>query len=391
VSLAALLAASTVILLAALALEPTARRIDVAVPLVFLGVGLALGALSGTARHEVNAGHLETVGTIALILILVDGGLRTGIATLRRELAPVLTLGIGGTFATFLLVAAATHWVAGLGWTLALIVGAALSPTDPAAVFSVLHERGGDGSSRMATVLEGEAGFNDPVAIALVIALVAAARQGHDAGVLEIAWTMLREGVVAAVVGVGLALILDRLLSPRAPNIGVPAALVVSLGAFLAFGAAGVAHGSGFLAAYLFGLVLGDRLGDARKAVALLHDQLSSLAEVGMFVLLGVALTTIPLRGSLADAALIAALLVLVIRPLIAGPVLRAFGASRNEAIFGVWGGLKGAVPILLGSLPLARGLAEGSRLFALVGLVVLFSLLVQGLTLGRLARRLGV
>ena len=95
-SLAALLAASSAILLAALALEPTARRLDVAVPLVFLGVGLALGALSGTARHEVNAGHLETAGTIALVLILVDGGLRTGIVALRRELAPVLTLGIVG-------------------------------------------------------------------------------------------------------------------------------------------------------------------------------------------------------------------------------------------------------------------------------------------------------
>jgi potassium/hydrogen antiporter len=390
VSLAALLAASALILLAALALEPTARTLEVAVPLVFLGAGLALGALSGTARHEVDAGELETAGTIALILILVDGGLRTGIVALRRELAPVLALGIGGTLVTFALVAATTHWLVGLGWTLSLIVGAALSPTDPAAVFSVLHDRSG-GSLQVATVLEGEAGFNDPVAIALVIALVDAARKGHDPGVGAIAWTMLREGVVGAIVGVVLALVLDRLLSPRAPSIGVPPALVVSLGAFLAFGVAGIAHGSGFLAAYLFGLVLGDRLQEARAAVARLHDQLSSLAEVGMFVLLGVALMTIPLRGSILDAAVIGALLVLVIRPVVAGPVMGAFGLGRAGSIFGVWGGLKGAVPILLGSLPIARGLAHGSKLFALVGLVVVFSLLVQGLTLGRLARRLGI
>ena len=390
-SLAALLAASSLILLAALALEPMARRLDIAVPLVFLGVGLALGALSATARGEVNAGDLGTVGTIALVLILVDGGLRSGMAALRRELGLVLTLGIASTFATFLLVAAATHWITGLEWPLALIVGAALCPTDPAAVFSVLHDRSGEGRSRIATVLEGEAGFNDPVAIALVIALVDAARHGHDAGVLDVAWTMLREGVVAAVVGVGLALILDRLLSPRGPSIGVPPALVVSLGAFLAFGAAAVAHGSGYLAAYMFGLVLGDRLHEARREVAALHGQLSSLAEVGMFVLLGVALTTIPLRGSLLDALAIAALLVLLIRPLVAGPVLHAFGASRDETIFGVWGGLKGAVPILLGSLPVASGLAQGDRMFALVGLVVLFSLIAQGLTLGRLARRLDI
>src|SRR6195952_3850588 len=322
-SLAALLAASALILLAALALEPTARRLDVAVPLVFLGAGLALGALSGTARHEIDAGGLETAGTIALVLILVDGGLRTGIVALRRELAPILTLGIGGTLVTVGAVAVTTHLVTGLGWTLSLIVGAALSPTDPAAVFSVLHGRSG-GTLRVATVLEGEAGFNDPVAIALVIALIDAARKGHDPGVGEIAWTMLREGGVGAIVGVGLALLLDRLISPRGLTIGVAPALVVSLGAFLAFGVAGVAHGSGFLAAYLFGLVLGDRLHDARAAVGRLHDQLSSLAEVGMFVLLGVALMTIPLRGSIADAAVIAALLVFVIRPIVAGPVLAA-------------------------------------------------------------------
>ena len=217
-SLAALLAASAVILLAALALEPAARRIDVAVPLVFLGVGLALGLLSGTARHEVDAGQLETPGTIALVLILVDGGLRTGIRALRRELVPVLVLGTGGTLVTFALVTFATHWVTGLGWTLSLIVGAALSPTDPAAVFSVLHGRSG-GSLRVATVLEGEAGFNDPVSIALVIALIDAAHGGHDPAVGEIAWTMLREGVVGVVVGVGLALLLERLLSSRRPNI----------------------------------------------------------------------------------------------------------------------------------------------------------------------------
>jgi potassium/hydrogen antiporter len=390
VSLAALLAASAVILLAALALEPTARRLDVAVPLVFLGVGLALGALSGTARAEVDASQLETPGTIALVLILVDGGLRTGIVALRRELAPILALGIGGTLVTFALVTVSTHWVTGLGWTLSLIVGAALSPTDPAAVFSVLHGRSG-GSLRVATVLEGEAGFNDPVAIALVIALIDAAHHGHDPAVGEIAWTMLREGVVGAIVGIGLALLLDRLLSSRGPSIGVAPALVVSLGAFLAFGVAGVAHGSGFLAAYLFGLVLGDRLQAARETVGRLQEQLSSLAEVGMFVLLGVALMTIPLRGSLADALAIAALLVLVIRPLVAGPVLAVSGLGRAGSIFGVWGGLKGAVPILLGSLPIASGLAGGNRLFALVGLVVVFSLIAQGMTLGRLARRLGI
>jgi cell volume regulation protein A len=224
-----------------------------------------------------------------------------------------------------------------------------------------------------------------------VIALIDAARKGHDPSVLDVAWAMLREGVVGAAVGIALALAIHLLLSSRGPSLGVAPTLVVGLGAFLAFGGAQVAHGSGFLAAYLFGLVLSDRLGEARRSIIALNDQLSSLAEVGLFVLLGVALLTIPLRGAFWDALAIAAVLVLVIRPLVAGPVLGAFRFGGRSSAFGVWGGLKGAVPILLGSLPLARGVAGGSHLFALVGLVVMLSLLVQGVTLSRLARRLGV
>jgi cell volume regulation protein A len=388
-SLAALLAAASLILLAALALGPLARRLEVAVALVFLGVGVLLGALSGTARAEVDPAHLETAGTIALILILVDGGLRTGIGALRRELTPVLVLGGPGTLATFGLAAVAIHAVTGLDWRLALIAGAALSPTDPAAVFSALAAR--KDRARIATVLEGEAGFNDPVAIALVLTLVDAARHGHDAHVGEVAWTMAREGVVGAVAGIALALAIDLLVSPRGPSVQVPPSLVVGLGAFLAFGAAGIAEGSGFLAVYLYGLVLSDRLETGREPVVALFDRLSSLAEVGLFVLLGVALLSVPLAGVWWDALAVAALVALVIRPLVAAPVLRACGFSARESGFGVWGGLKGAVPILLGSLPIAHGVAGGTHLFALVGVAVVLSLLLQGLTLGRLARVLHV
>ena len=326
------------------------------------------------------------------MLILVDGGLRTGIVALRRELAPVLTLGIVGTFATFALVAVATHWVAGLDWSLALIVGAALSPTDPAAVFSVLHDRGGDGSSRIATVLEGEAGFNDPVAIALVIALLDATQHGHDAHVLDVAWTMLRDGVVAAVVGVGLALILDRLRVAASHRASGSLPRSWSRWEHFSRSASPQSHtvpassrptSSGSCSA--IACTRGGRRWPRSTT------SLSSLAEVGMFVLLGVALTTVPLRGSLADAVLIATLLVPVIPAAHRGSGAACVRRHPQRGDLRRMGGLKGAVPILLGSLPLARGLAEGNHLFALVGLLRCPRSSCKDSPLGWLARRLGI
>jgi cell volume regulation protein A len=202
-----------------------------------------------------------------------------------------------------------------------------------------------------------------------------------------VAWTTLRELVVGVVVGVLAGSIAARVLGPRWPTVAVTTPLAVLAGAFATFGLGSLAHGSGFVAVYLYGLVLGDDtdLPDAR-AVHAFGEQVASLAEIAMFVLLGVALTQVPLQGRIVEALVLTAAIVLVIRPALVYPALRAFGSTKPEAIFATAGGLKGAVPILLAALPLQARLEGSERIFALAGLVVLVSLAVQGPLVSRLA-----
>jgi cell volume regulation protein A len=320
--------------------------------------------------------------------VLLQGGYVCGLAAVREQLAAVLGLGIAGTAATFGLVALAAHSLAGLSWTQALLLGAVLSPTDPAAVFAAVS-RAGAGGARVVRLLEAEAGFNDPVAIALTVALVAAAGSGHIEA-SSIIWTTAREALLGAVVGLVAGLLAARVLGPRWPTLAMAPPLAVLAGAFATFGLGALAHGSGFVAVYLYGLVLGD---DAdlpqADAVRAFGEQLSSLAEIAMFVLLGVALAQVPLRHALFDAALLTVALVVVVRPLLVYPALRALRRTHGEAAFATVGGLKGAVPILLAALPLQAHLAGSDRLFALAGLVVLASLAFQGPAVAWMAPRL--
>jgi cell volume regulation protein A len=373
---------------AALALEPVARRLGVPTPLAFLLGGLLLGELWDGSHSAARPSTIAIVGTVALVIVLLQGGYVCGLAAVREQLAAVLGLGIAGTAATFGLVALAAHSLAGLSWTQALLLGAVLSPTDPAAVFAAVS-RAGAGGARVVRLLEAEAGFNDPVAIALTVALVAAAGSGHIEA-SSIIWTTAREALLGAVVGLVAGLLAARVLGPRWPTLAMAPPLAVLAGAFATFGLGALAHGSGFVAVYLYGLVLGD---DAdlpqADAVRAFGEQLSSLAEIAMFVLLGVALAQVPLRHALFDAALLTVALVVVVRPLLVYPALRALRRTHGEAAFATVGGLKGAVPILLAALPLQAHLAGSDRLFALAGLVVLASLAFQGPAVAWMAPRL--
>jgi cell volume regulation protein A len=386
--LALLLAVAGGAAAAALALEPLARALGVPTPLAFLLGGLLLGELWDGSHSAARPSTIAIVGTVALVIVLLQGGYVCGLAAVREQLAAVLGLGIAGTAATFGLVALAAHSLAGLSWTQALLLGAVLSPTDPAAVFAAVS-RAGAGGARVVRLLEAEAGFNDPVAIALTVALVAAAGSGHIEA-SSIIWTTAREALLGAVVGLVAGLLAARVLGPRWPTLAMAPPLAVLAGAFATFGLGALAHGSGFVAVYLYGLVLGD---DAdlpqADAVRAFGEQLSSLAEIAMFVLLGVALAQVPLRHALFDAALLTVALVVVVRPLLVYPALRALRRTHGEAAFATVGGLKGAVPILLAALPLQAHLAGSDRLFALAGLVVLASLAFQGPAVAWMAPRL--
>ena len=299
---------------------------------------------------------------------------------------PVLTLGIGGTLVSFVAIAAIAHEVSDLDWPAALILGAVLAPTDPAAVFSALA---GETArvGRIGRVLEGEAGLNDPIAIALAVEFIDA--EGKSASLSGIASTMVLESAVGVATGVVVALVLTRVLGPLRPTIHAAPALAIFAGASIAFGGAVLLHGSGFIAAYLFGLVAGDRDVPERDEVIALHSELAHLGEVAMFVLLGIAVTTVDLGSVALDGILIALAIMLVIRPVITYPTLTLFGYSRSESIFGSLAGLRGAVPILLASLPVAAGVPEGEKILALTAIVVFGSLIVQGIPLPRVAERL--
>ena len=240
--LALLLAVAGGVAVAALALEPLARRLGVPTPLAFLLGGLALGQVWSGSHAAARPDVIAIFGTVALIVVLLHGGFACGLTAVRRQIAPVLVLGIAGTAATFGLVAVAAHTVAGLDWTQSLLLGAVLSPTDPAAVFAAVS-RAGAGGARIVRVLEAEAGFNDPVSIALTLALVSAAATGTISA-SSIAWTTGRELVVGSVVGLLAGLLAARVLGPRRPAVAMAPALAVLAGAFATYGVGVLAHGS---------------------------------------------------------------------------------------------------------------------------------------------------
>ncbi len=373
--------------LAALLLQPPATRLRLPDPLLFLALGVVIGG-SSEAQDAITGDILQIVGTVALVIILADGGLRCGFRAFRAVLGPVLALGVVGTLLSFAAIAVLAHELTSLPWSAALIIGAVLAPTDPAAVFSALAGQAAR-IGRIGRVLEGEAGLNDPIAIALAVGLVDVAAKGETASASELAVAMVREGVIGVAVGVVVALALTRVIGPLRPTIPAAPALAILAGAAVTFGGAALLHGSGFVAVYLFGLVAGDRDVPDRDDVVALHSEMAHLGEVAMFVLLGVAVTKVDLGDVAVDGLVLAAVIMLVLRPVLTYPTLQLFGYSRAESLFGSLAGLRGAVPILLASLPVAAGLAEGNTILALTAVVVFASLLVQGVPLPRVAESL--
>lgn len=319
----------------------------------------------------------EHVTVVALVVILFDGGLDIGWRRVRNALAPILSVGLAGTFLTAGAVALVCHVALGLGWTVSGLVGAALAATDPAVTFAVLGGREIEG--RSGTILEGEAGFNDPAGIALMVGMIELAT--HDDAT---AWVIGREFLVQMGVGAAFGLIGTRLLSPalrRAPVLALPAA-------GLLYVLAALAGGSGFLAVFLMGL----RLADDELPVPRLQTTLAGVAEVVVFVALGLTihLDQIGVRGWW-QGLLIAATLGLLIRPAVVALTLARADLGRNEKTFIAWSGLKGAVPILLAAMALLHHVDEGARIYALVFVVVLVSVVGQGTLVPAVAARLRI
>jgi cell volume regulation protein A len=363
--------------------------VSVPSPAIFLVVAAAVSDLWPHLYEDVPVLTVERIAVAALIVILFNGGMDIGWRRMRTAIGPILSLGILGTFATAALIALAAHYVLGFEWITAGVIGAALAPTDPAVMFSVLGPKEIEG--RSGVTLEGEAGFNDPAGIALMIGMIElATHDGASRGV--IAREFVIEMGIGAALGVlgalAIAILLGRLTLP-APALG--SVLALALAAAL-YGVTALAHGSGFLAVFIAGLVVGDRQSLYKAEIERFHGALAVLAEISVFVVLGLVVSL----GSLSldtwvDGILLVLLLALVARPAVVAGLLAPFEFTRSERVFIAWSGLKGAVPILLAAFAVLRGVNESRTVFDIVFVVVLLSVLIQGTLVPWVARRLAI
>lgn len=367
-----------------------ASRIGLPTAALLLIVAAVASEVSDRLAGLVTFQDVQRVATLALIAILFDGGTSIGLKKFRTAAVPITILGVLGTFATAPLVAVAAHYLLGFDWTVSLLIGAALAPTDPAVTFSVLAGKEVEG--RSGTILEGESGFNDPVGIALMIGMIELAIH-PSAGIADVAWEFLREmGVGLAVGAVAGAVMLQALRRVPLPD-GSLYPLAVILGAGVVYGLAAVAHGSGFLAVFVAGIVIGDAKIPKQVEVRHFQSALADLGELAVFVALGLTVDLgYILSGSLWwEGLVLAVILGFVVRPLVITPLLLPAQLSHGERLFVTWAGLKGAVPILLASLAVVAHTDAADQIYGIVFVVVLFSVIVQGTLVPRVAERLGV
>ena len=385
---AAVLSAIGLLLLLAGLASPLPGRIGVPALLVFLGLGMLAGSEGLGGIPFEDYGLAFRLGCVALALILFDGGLNTPAATLRRVAAPAGLLATLGVLLTALLTAGA-GLLLGLSPEVAVLVGAVVSSTDAAAVFSVLRSSGVRLERKVAATLEVESGVNDPLAIMLTLAATEWVLGHGDAA--HTAALFLVQIAVGTAVGVAIGLLGRRLLlAVPLPAAGLYPVVTVAL-AFLSFGLATLVEGSGFLAVYLTGIALASGHLPYRAGVRRVHDSLAWLSQILMFVLLGLLVFPSQLVPEIGTGVALAAALAFVARPLAVLALLAPFPGSWRERVFVAWVGLRGAVPIVLAVYPVLRGVPAGDELFHLVFFVVVVSSLVPGATVGFAARRLGL
>jgi potassium/hydrogen antiporter len=387
VSVAILL--GSLLVLAGILSSLVALRFGAPLLLVFLLVGMLAGEGGPGGLKFDDVRVTFTVGSIALALILFDGGLRTRFATFRNVLGPALTLATVGVLLTTLLTAPVAKYVLGLNWIQALLVGAVVASTDAAAVFFLINARGLRLRPRVRAVLEVESGTNDPFAVFLALLLVEMLLVG-DQSWSHAAIVFIRDAFLGCAVGFAggrvIAFVLNRL--ELAQGLHAP---FVAVSALVVFALANAMHASGFLAVYLAGLVVGNMQTRAHNSVIVFLDAVTWLAQIVMFVLLGLLAWPHRLADSLFGAIAVALVLMLIARPVAVFLCLAPFNFQWREKVFISWVGLRGAVGIFLASIPLLVGLPAAYLFFDVAFVVVLSSLLIQGWSVAFAARRLDI
>jgi potassium/hydrogen antiporter len=387
---ALLFATCGLLLVVSVVFSRASQRTGIPIALLFIVVGMVAGSegLGHIAFDDYEFAF--RLGSVALALILFDGGLNTPLATVRKAAAPAGVLATLGVAGTAVLVATAAHQL-GLGWREALLLGAVVSSTDAAAVFSVLRGSGLQLKRRVGVTLEVESGINDPVAVILTTALTQnLLSPGAASGtriLIEVLVQLLVGGAIGLVIGLGGRQLLSRLSLLTG---GLYPVVTLAL-ALIAFGAGTLLHGSGFLAVYLAGLILGNGPLPYHTGLLRVHDALAWLSQVGMFLILGLLVYPSRLLDVAGVGLGIAVLLAFVIRPLVVAVCLVPFRYPRREVLYIGWVGLRGAVPIVLATFPVLAGAPGADRLFDLVFFIVVATALVPGATVAAVTRRLGL
>jgi cell volume regulation protein A len=380
----ALLLGAVVVLVAVAAMR-LSFRLGLPVLLAYLAIGVALGE-SGVGIPFDDADLARDLGLCALLVIIAEGGLTIRWRTLRPVLGPTALLSTVGVGASIAVVGLILHWLLGLDLRLALLYGAVLSSTDAAAVFATLRRL--RLRPRVAATLEAESGTNDAAAVIAVMLLSAAPGPGpwwQDG--LVVGYELLAGGLVGGLVGFLGAVVLRRAALPAA---GLYPLAAVGF-TVLAYAAGSLVHASGFLAVYVAGVVLGNARLPHRHAILGFSDGLAWLAQIGLFVLLGLLVSPDELPGELAGAMAVGLVLLLLARPISVALSVSWFRVRLREQAFLSWAGLRGAVPIVLATIPLSEQVTGARGLFNVVFVLVVVFTLVQGTTLRASARWLGV
>jgi len=360
-------------------------RIGLPVLVLFLGLGMLAGS-DGPGRIAFdNYALANRLGTIALCIILFDGGMRTHLSSVREGARPAMVLSTLGVAITAAVTGGIAVWLLDITWIQGLLLGALVGSTDAAAVFSLMRTSGVTLSPRLSAAIEVESGSNDPMAIFLTVALLDIALRG-SADMGQFLWFFITQFGVGTLAGLGAGWLFSLLINrANLTHAGLYPILALAAG-FLSFGTAALLQGSGFLAVYLTGIVMGQQVNVFRRGILNVLDASAWMSQIGLFVMLGLLSFPSALPPLIAPGLLMAFVLMLVARPIAVFVSLSPFSFTWKEMVLVSAAGLKGAVPITLATFPLLAGLEQSVVLFNMVFFVVLVSAAVQGSLLPWLA-----
>ncbi len=369
-------------------LSPLSSRLGMPVLLIFLVVGMMMGedGPGGLLFDDFELAFL--IANLALGVILLDGGMRTRAETFRVGLRPALVLATFGVFLTASGAGLVAWWVFDLHWLTALLIGAIISSTDAAAVFSLLQGRGLHLNERVSATLEIESGSNDPMAIFLTLMLVAMIEAGGASEGWMALLMLVKQFGIGSAVGVAGGFIVVEMANRIRLTPSLYPLLVVAAG-IMVFSGTNALGGSGFLAIYLTGVVIGNRPVRMMPMILQVHDGLAWLAQLCLFLMLGLLVTPSELLPLAGGGLILAFALIFLIRPITILATLWPFGFNRRELGFISWVGLRGAVSIVLALFPIIADIPQAQLIFHVAFFIVLVSLVVQGTTMAPLARKL--